>query len=288
MDESWGKWISEMEMDDLNSLEEEFEGVNSLHPEPSWNSHFSDLNFTIGNSSLEENNDFDNPSLKQLTLLEKPLFSSSISYTTSFEHSTEVPNIPKTTCHNHDAQSKETQEEPENRNSKKDSRSSAQIPYRTLAERKRRENLTRMFIALSASIPGLKRMDKVSILNNAIDHVKYLQKRVKDLEEQNKKRKTKSVDRPIKTFPNVKASISGKDVLIRVMCQKQKNIVPKLLAKLKAHNLSLVCSNAMSFGNSIMNFTSIAQILDHEFSMTKDDLVKTLNEELLECCDLQH
>ncbi|KAG6577330.1 Transcription factor basic helix-loop-helix 25, partial [Cucurbita argyrosperma subsp. sororia] len=55
-----------------------------------------------------------------------------------------------------------------------------------LAERKRREKLSQRFIALSALLPGLKKMDKASILGDAIKYIKQLQERVESLEEMGK------------------------------------------------------------------------------------------------------
>ncbi|KAK7386174.1 hypothetical protein VNO78_26206 [Psophocarpus tetragonolobus] len=142
-------------------------------------------------------------------------------------------------------------------------------------------------------------MDKLSILNHAVDYVKYLQNHVKLLEERNKKTSMESVcyfknKKPnidkisrifsrlhgTKTFPNVEARVSAKDVLIRVICDKQNNIVTKLLSKLATYNLSIVCCNVLPFGNSTLDISIIAKV-DREFSMAVDDLVKNLNEELL-------
>ncbi|TKY68862.1 Transcription factor bHLH25 [Spatholobus suberectus] len=314
MDESWEKWLSDLEMDechlfnehDINSLEEELQGENSEQPKLSWESLSCDSNFTsaatnMGNSSsLEENT--------QHASYDKPNFSS---YILSFEDSTAAPNAPIKTCRYHGERehSKETQEASNTRKSKRD-RNTSQTQDHIIAERKRRENITSMFIALSAIIPGLKKMDKLSILNNTIDHVKYLRNRVKDLEEENKKRKihfvtgsennksnvtavgddfseiSDGLDRPNKTFPKVEAHVSAKDVLIRVICDKRKGIVTKLLSILAAHNLSIVSSNVLPFGNSTLNISVIAKV-DGEFSTTMNDLVKNLDEDLLKCCNLQ-
>ncbi|KAF7055590.1 hypothetical protein CFC21_063098 [Triticum aestivum] len=48
-----------------------------------------------------------------------------------------------------------------------------------MAERKRREKINQRFIELSAVIPGLKKMDKGTILADATRYVKELQERVK-------------------------------------------------------------------------------------------------------------
>ncbi|KAJ1415464.1 putative transcription factor [Sesbania bispinosa] len=143
-------------------------------------------------------------------------------------------------------------------------------------------------------------MDKASIIKNTIEYVKCLQKSVKDLEEQTKKRKTESVacfkndkavaddSEPTKRFPIVEARVSAKDLLIRVMCENRKGIVIKLLTKLEAHNLSVLCSNVLPFGNSTLNIDIIAQV-DHEgFNMKMDELVENVIKDLLGCCnDLQ-
>ncbi|ONK60104.1 uncharacterized protein A4U43_C08F14280 [Asparagus officinalis] len=61
-----------------------------------------------------------------------------------------------------------------------------------IAERKRREKLSQRFIALSAIVPGLKKMDKASVLGDAIKYLKQLQEKVKTLEEQSEPKKVES------------------------------------------------------------------------------------------------
>ncbi|KAJ1415467.1 Myc-type, basic helix-loop-helix [Sesbania bispinosa] len=296
MDESWEYLLSDMEnMDDchlfneyMNSFEEELinNGEISLQSELSLEGQSSNSNFTTQNIHVAvaagNNNTMNiasSESLEECTVV--------------------VPNnIPNETHEKHydDEQSKENQEELQNRKSKR-CRSSSQIQDHIIAERKRRENLTKLFIALSAVVPGLKRMDKASIIKNTIEYVKCLQKSVKDLEEQTKKRKTESVtcfkndkavvddSEPTKRFPIVEARVSAKDLLIRVMCENRKGIVIKLLTKLEAHNLSVLCSNVLPFGNSTLNIDIVAQV-DHEgFSMTMDDLVENVIKDLLGCCN---
>ncbi|XP_057953597.1 LOW QUALITY PROTEIN: transcription factor bHLH25-like [Malania oleifera] len=62
-----------------------------------------------------------------------------------------------------------------------------------MAERRRREKLSQRFIALSALVPGLKKMDKASVLGDAIKYLKHLQERVKSLEEQTENKTLESV-----------------------------------------------------------------------------------------------
>ncbi|KAK4267619.1 hypothetical protein QN277_024373 [Acacia crassicarpa] len=68
----------------------------------------------------------------------------------------------------------------------KKTRSGADTRDHIMAERKRRQELIERFIALSATIPGLKKVDKATILSEAISYVKQLQERVKELEQDTK------------------------------------------------------------------------------------------------------
>ncbi|KAE8722379.1 WD repeat-containing protein 5-like [Hibiscus syriacus] len=172
-----------------------------------------------------------------------------------------------------------------------------------MAERKRREKLSQRFIALSAIVPGLKKMDKASVLGDAIKYVKQLQERLKVLEEQTKKRTVESVVF-VKKFklsaddessscddnsegqatdaalPEIEARVSDNDVLIRIHCERHKGFVVKILSEIENLHLSVVNSSALPFGNSTLDITIIAK-KDSEFNMTVKDLVKDIRVALL-------
>ncbi|MBA0832615.1 hypothetical protein Goarm_016998, partial [Gossypium armourianum] len=174
-----------------------------------------------------------------------------------------------------------------------------------IAERKRREKLSQRFIALSAIVPGLKKMDKASVLGDAIKYVKQLQERVKVLEEQTKKRTVESVVFVRKSqlsaddessscednnselgpssdaaLPEIEARVSDNDVLVRIHCENHKGFVPKILSEIENLHLSVVNSTALPFGNSTLDITIIAK-KDSEFNITVKDLVKDIRVALL-------
>ncbi|KAL0461905.1 UNVERIFIED_CONTAM: Transcription factor [Sesamum latifolium] len=112
-----------------------------------------------------------------------------------------------------------------------------------VAERKRRELLSQRFLALSTIIPGLKKMNKSSVLGDAIKYLKHLQERVKTLEEQARKQTMESavlVKRSQVTaedesstngesgsydehpLPEIEARVCDNHILLRVHCEKHK------------------------------------------------------------------
>ncbi|XP_020966510.1 transcription factor bHLH18-like isoform X2 [Arachis ipaensis] len=195
-------------------------------------------------------------------------------------------------------------------NQAKKVRSSSETLDHIMTERKRRRELTERFIALSATIPGLKKIDKSTILSEAISHVKQLKQRVKELEEQRKKISVESVSfiirkshlingttnnkvddegainnkaatSEIALLPTVEARVFKNDVLIRIHCMKQSGIMLKILGHLKSFDLSAISNSVLPFGNSTLDITIIAQIGD-KFNVTMNDLVKNLRLSILE------
>ncbi|KAK6159209.1 hypothetical protein DH2020_006523 [Rehmannia glutinosa] len=168
-----------------------------------------------------------------------------------------------------------------------------------IAERKRREKLSQRFIALSALVPGLKKMDKASILGDAIKYMKQLQDKVKTLENQTKKRATESFvfvkkcevyensssssdesisSGPIITesLPEIEARFCDKHILINIHCQKTKGVLGKIVAEIEQLNLSVVNNSVVTFGDSALNITVVAQ-KDEEFGVINmKEIVKNL------------
>ncbi|GAB4838382.1 hypothetical protein Ancab_027918 [Ancistrocladus abbreviatus] len=172
-----------------------------------------------------------------------------------------------------------------------------------IAERKRREKLSQRFIALSAVVPGLKKMDKASVLGDAIKYLKQLQERVKTLEEQTRNKTVESVvfvkrsqlsadddDDPPKEenfsgshvgdpLPKIEARFSEKNVLIRIHCEKKNGVFEKAIAEVENLHLTVSNSSSMTFGSSALDITIISQ-MDAEFCMPAKDLVKHIHQAL--------
>ncbi|OIV94670.1 hypothetical protein TanjilG_25894 [Lupinus angustifolius] len=179
-------------------------------------------------------------------------------------------------------------------------RNTSQAQGHVAAERKRREKLTQKFIALSAIVPGLKKMDKASVLGDAIKYVKQLQERVQTLEDYAAQKKTESaflVKRSIliaeddddsnecslsncdQPLPHIEARVSGKDVLIRIHCDKHSGCAATILSELDKYHLTVQGSSFLPFGNNILDITIVAQ-MNQGNCMTPKDLIESLRQSL--------
>ncbi|CAN7136725.1 hypothetical protein BRARA_D01372 [Brassica rapa] len=179
-------------------------------------------------------------------------------------------------------------------------RSQSNAQDHILAERKRREKLTQRFVALSAQIPGLKKMDKASVLGDAIKHIKYLQESVKEYEEQKKERTMESMvlvkksqlvldenyqlsssssdgnrDCSSSNLPEMEVRVSGNDVLIKILCEKQNCNLIKIMSEVEKLGLSITNSSVLPFGPTF-DISIISQKTSN-FDMKVEDVVKSLS-----------
>ncbi|CAF2049746.1 BnaA09g42370D [Brassica napus] len=165
-----------------------------------------------------------------------------------------------------------------------------------IAERKRREKLSEKFIALSALLPGLKKADKSTVLDDAISRLKQLQEQIRKLKEEKettrhmesmilvKKSKVfldegtflssssssdhEQFDQPL---PEIEAKVAQNEVLIRIHCEKSKGSMIDILNTIENFQLRVENSIVLPFGESILDITILAQ-------MRKDFLVSALED----------
>ncbi|KAL5714755.1 hypothetical protein ACHQM5_016670 [Ranunculus cassubicifolius] len=157
------------------------------------------------------------------------------------------------------------------------------------AERRRREKLSQQFIALSAMVPGLKRMDKVSVLGDCMKYIRHLQERLKTLEQQTSNGTAESAvfvkkyhlspdterDFSHEPLPEIEARVSDRNVMIKIHCEKHTGVVAQILSAAERFHLRVISSCVIPFGSSTFDITVMAQ-MEVEFNMTVNDLVKKL------------
>ncbi|KAK9071377.1 hypothetical protein SSX86_009945 [Deinandra increscens subsp. villosa] len=190
-------------------------------------------------------------------------------------------------------------------------RNHRQAQEHILAERRRREKLTQRFISLSALLPEIKKVDKATVLEDASKYIKQLQNRVKQLEETSISRKNAIHDQPTTSLrnskfhggyeadassfdktnslpckdataynPEIKVRILGRNVLVRIYCQRNSLLPLKALTEMEGLHLTIMCNSVLPISSTYALITIIAQ-MSEEFAMTAKDLVKCLQLSLL-------
>ncbi|KAL2499529.1 Transcription factor bHLH [Abeliophyllum distichum] len=165
-----------------------------------------------------------------------------------------------------------------------------------IAERKRRELLSQLFVTLSTIVPGLKKMDKTSVLGDAIKYLKNLQERVNTLEEEATKQNLESMvvvkrsrllvddegssyesnsSGELQPLPAIEARVCNNNIHLSIHSKKDKGVLLKILSEVEKLNLTILNTNATPFGNFALNITIIAEI-EKESSLTMKEIVQTL------------
>ncbi|KAM0911121.1 hypothetical protein ACQ4PT_013711 [Festuca glaucescens] len=178
-------------------------------------------------------------------------------------------------------------------------RPAAQNQDHILAERKRREKLSERFIALSKIVPGLKKMDKASVLGDAIKYVKTLQEQVKGMEEVARRRPVESAVLVKKSqltadeddgsscdenfegaeagLPEIEARMSDRTVLVKIHCENRKGALIAALTEVESLGLAIMNTNVLPFTTSTLDITITATASD-DFSLSVKDIVRKLNQ----------
>ncbi|XP_057788033.1 transcription factor bHLH19-like isoform X2 [Salvia miltiorrhiza] len=158
---------------------------------------------------------------------------------------------------------------------------------RNLAERNRREKLTRRFAALSTLLPALKKRNKASILEEAISYILQLQKKVETLEKKItikscddvascSNQSLLSVDTESLALPLIKAKTCNCEVLFSIDCERRKGVLENIVGIIDNLHLSIVSCSVVHFGDSELNITIIAE-MGKEYCMSIKEVVNNLH-----------
>ncbi|GER28215.1 basic helix-loop-helix (bHLH) DNA-bindingsuperfamily protein [Striga asiatica] len=166
-----------------------------------------------------------------------------------------------------------------------------------IAERRRREQLSQLFVALSALVPGLKKMDKSSVLEDAIKYMKQLKERVEALEANAEKHAMESIVLVKKSqiiledneeeqisscleeqaLPEIEVRSCENHLLLKVHCEKQKGVLVNLVNKVESLNMIVINTNATTFGNVTLDITIVAE-MEKEFNLKMKEVVTAVRE----------
>lgn len=174
-----------------------------------------------------------------------------------------------------------------------------------IAERRRREKINQRFIELSTVIPGLKKMDKATILGDAVKYVRELHEKVKSLEDDhNARSRTNSIQsvvlvrKPCLTsdaddgepspsaahggaqkLPEIEARLSEKSVLLRIHCENARGLLVRVLSEVEELRLAITHTSVMPFPACSVIITITAKV-EEGFNATVEEIVRRLNSAL--------
>ncbi|XP_043721431.1 transcription factor MTB3-like [Telopea speciosissima] len=142
------------------------------------------------------------------------------------------------------------------------------------AERQRREKLNQRFYALRAVVPNISKMDKASLLGDAITHITDLQMKIRVLEAEREMVNGNQKQLPA---PDIDVQTRNEDTVVRVSCPLDSHPVSKVIKAFRENEVMVQESNVSTTDNDSLLHTFSIRTQNGTSEHLKEKLVASLS-----------
>ncbi|KAJ0986125.1 hypothetical protein J5N97_004481 [Dioscorea zingiberensis] len=144
------------------------------------------------------------------------------------------------------------------------------------AERQRREKLNQRFYALRAVVPNISKMDKASLLGDAIAYITELQKKVKEMESERDPSMSEHNRRV--QCPDIDVEAVQDEVLVRVSCPLDSHPVSRVIQAFRESEINVTESKILVGSDSVVHTFAVKSPGSEQ--LTREKLVAAISHEM--------